>query len=153
MMDVSRVAGYRLLEQAIGLEVEILDTDVQPTPEDVVTTVRFQIPEDDLETCEFGILFALSVLSFADARPRGISDMDFEDDDTWSLDDFLQGLSYRHGELHFDADYVRGRLVKTSIKISKTGEVRLQTVHRGTAATRWVDRLRGKKPLRLVPDP
>lgn len=141
-----------ILLTTLGIELEVLGTEVQPTTEDVVTTVRFLIPEEDRSYCEFQILFSLAMLSFADARPRGASGIDFEDDDAWTLDDFFDALSYRQGELHFHVDYVRGRLMKTRITVSKTGEVELETTHRGTAATRWVDRLRGQKPLQVVPD-
>jgi len=47
-------------------------------------------------------------------------------------------------------DYPRGRCVKTSVDVSGDGHVLLERVNRGQAATRWVDRLKGKKFLRPV---
>jgi hypothetical protein len=45
---------------------------------------------------------------------------------------------------------LRGRCVKTSVDVSSDGRVSLDTVNRGQAATRWVDRFKGKKFLRPV---
>ncbi len=50
----------------------------------------------------------------------------------------------------FDADYVRGRCVKTTVEVTSHGIVTLETVNRGEAALRWVDKLKGKKYLRVV---
>jgi hypothetical protein len=48
-----------------------------------------------LETCSMGLLFAFGVLSFHDARPRGVSEMHFKEDDQWSVGDLLRHLHYR----------------------------------------------------------
>ena len=91
-----------------------------------------------------------SVLSFADARPRGVSDMDFIEADEWSVADMLRHFRYQRGELSFQADYVRGRCVKTDIDVRRDGTFTLQTTNRGEAATRWISRLQGKKHLASV---
>ena len=39
--------------------------------------------------CAFGFIYSIAVLSFADARPRGTYDIDFEDDDEFSVQDFF----------------------------------------------------------------
>lgn len=57
----------------------------------------------------------------------------------------LKRLEFAHGQLHFDADYVRGRCMKTTVDVSRGGTVVLDTVNRDQAATRWVHRLKGKK--------
>jgi len=54
------------------------------------------------------------------------------------------------GELHFDADYIRGRRIKTRIAVCANGAVRLETIGRGKAALRWLERMRGKKLFQLV---
>jgi hypothetical protein len=72
-------------------------------------------------------MFALAVLSFADARPRGVSDMHFADGDEFTVADLLAHLRYQRGELHFDADYVRGRCMKTDVTVRPNGHVTLAT--------------------------
>lgn len=51
----------------------------------------------------------LATLSFADARPRGYSEKDFQPVDEFGLHDFFASMKYTRGALHFYADYVRGR--------------------------------------------
>jgi hypothetical protein len=62
----------------------------------------------------------------------------------------LRNLRFEHGGLHLYVDYLRGRCVKTDVEVSSDGKVIVDTVNRGQAATRWVDRLSGKKPLQAV---
>jgi hypothetical protein len=91
----------------------------------------------------------LGLLSFHDGRPRGVSDKWF-DDDQFTAADMLRHLRFERGALCVHVDYLRARCMKTDVEMSKDGRVRLKTVNRGQAATRWVDRLRGKKVLRAV---
>lgn len=72
------------------------------------------------------------------------------DDDEFLVGDFLAGLRFRRGELHFDADYVRGRRMKTQARVRKDGTGTIETVGRGKSATHWIARLRGGKSLRSV---
>jgi hypothetical protein len=76
--------------------------------------------------------------------------MHFQDDDQWYVGDMLRHLRYEHGELHFYADYVRGRMMKTTIHVRQDGTIQLETINRGESAARWVATLQGKKKLRLV---
>ena len=76
--------------------------------------------------------------------------MHFEEKDDWSASDMLRRLRFERGELHFYADYLRGRCMKTTIVVRKDGTFMLDTVNRGEAATRWIARLQGKKLLRSV---
>ena len=62
----------------------------------------------------------------------------------------LRGLEFARGRLHWHADYVRGRCIKTTVEISRDGTVLVETVNRGEAALRWIDRLKGKKYLQAV---
>ena len=54
------------------------------------------------------------------------------------------------GELHFYADYIRGRRLKTDIVVRKDGTATLQTFGRGKAAVRWLEKLQGKKMMQFV---
>ena len=92
----------------------------------------------------------LAVLSFADTRPRGASEIDYQEEDQITLMDFLECFSFVRGELHFRGDYIRGRRLKTDISVKPDGVVRLETVGRGKAALQWLDRLKGKKMISLI---
>jgi hypothetical protein len=133
-------------------ELEILSTTITPTVGDEDLHVRIEIQVDDelIESCAFGLIFVLGVLSFADARPRGVSGNWFEDEDQFTAADMLRHLRFTHGTLHMYVDYLRGRCVKTTLDVFRDGKVILDTVNRGEAATRWVRRLQGKKFLQAV---
>jgi hypothetical protein len=100
----------------------------------------------------FGLIFALAVLSFHGARPRGVSSVGgYDEDDTWTVGDMLKHLRFDHGRIEFYADYVRGRMMKTEVTVSSNGSIELETKGRGEAASRWVALLQGKKVLHAVP--
>ena len=140
-----------LIHQVIGLDLEVLTSEVQPTTaDDAAVHVELHIDEDDVETSAFGLIYALSALSFRDARPRGYSGHDYNEHDDWSAVDMLEHLSFRYGHLYFYADYVRGRCMKTDIHVSQDGKIVLETINRGQAATRWVQLLQGKKLFEVV---
>lgn len=150
-MDESRAYALELLADTIGVvEIEVVDTRVTEGADDAVVEMDLRVDEDDVEPWAFGIVFALGVLSFSDARPRGYSEVDFVDEDEWSIPDMLRHLHFRGGELHFYADYVRGRMMKTEVSIKRDGAIFIRTIHRGTAATRWVTKLQGKRTLAAV---
>jgi hypothetical protein len=133
-------------------DLEIVDTKLVPTTgdEDWAVTVEFKVDEDLVESCAFGIIYVLGLLSFHDGRPRGVSGKWFEDDDEFTAADMLRHLRFERGTLSMYVDYLRGRCMKTDVEVSSDGVVRLKTVNRGQAATRWVDRLHGKKFLQAV---
>jgi hypothetical protein len=143
----------KLVQDAMLLDLEIVDTRLEPTAgnENWHVRIRIRAEEDLIETCALGLIFTLGMLSFHDARPRGVSDKWFETNDEWTVSDMLRHLEFTHGRLHFHADYVRGRGVKTTIEVSSDGQVLVETVNRGQAATRWLDRLRGKRLLEALP--
>jgi hypothetical protein len=130
----------------------VVETKVEPTVgnDDYHVRIVLKVEEDLLESCAFGLIFTLGALSFHDGRPRGYSGKFFEDDDEWTAGDMLKRLEFAHGQLQFNADYVRGRCMKTTVDVSSDGTVVLDAVNRGQAATRWVDRLKGKKLLQAV---
>lgn len=76
---------------------------------------------------------------------------DYGDDvDEFTVSDLVRHLRVPNGQISFYADYVHGRMMKTSVEVSADGKVVLETVNRGEAATRWVARLHGKKVVSLV---
>ncbi|MGH1348716.1 MAG: hypothetical protein ACRBN8_44680 [Nannocystales bacterium] len=143
---------HELIRSGTAVELEVVETKVEPTVGDDDTHVRvvFRIPEDDVESVSFGLIYTLGVLSFHDGRPRGVSGKWFEDDDEWTAGDMLRGLEFTRGRLHWHADYVRGRCIKTTIEVSPDGTVLVETVNRGEAVLRWIDRLRGKQHIEAV---
>lgn len=143
--------AHELLMQAVGLEPVVVESVAEPTTvDDVHMKITFRIEEEDVEVSAFGLIFGLGVLSFHDARPRGNSEDYFEEQDEWQVGDMLRHLRFERGELHFYADYVRGRMMKTGVDIRRDGTVLLETVNRGKSAERWVRTLQGKKQLRVV---
>ena len=152
MADEHEPIEHDLIRAASVLDFEVVDTRVEPTPagDDSHVRLTLQIPEDDVECFAFALVYVLGLLSFHDGRPRGYSGRFFEDDDEWRADDMLRHLEFRRGCLHFYADYVRGRCVKTTVEVTRHGLVTLETVNRGEAALRWVDKLKGKRYLQAV---
>ena len=94
---------------------------------------------------------ALGVLSFAAARPRGVSGMHFEEHEQWTAADLLRHLRYERGRLVCETNYVRGRMMKTDVTVFPDGRFTLTTTNRGEAASRWAAQIQGKKVLRPVP--
>jgi len=62
----------------------------------------------------------------------------------------MERVRFMRGELHFDADYIRGRRIKTRIVVRSNGTVTLETIGRGKAALRWLEQPKGKKLMQLV---
>jgi hypothetical protein len=151
---------YELLRDATLIEIGVTETQINPTSADdrhVRIGGRLGLEEDedgepvnDAEHYAFGFIYALGVLSFADARPRGASGMHFEEKDDWSVGDMLRRLRFERGELRFYADYVRGRCMKTTVVVRADGTFTLDTVNRGEAATRWIAKLQGRKLIRAI---
>lgn len=95
------------------------------------------------------LIFVLGVLSFHDARPRGNSHIDYVGGDEWALDDLVSRPRFWKGALCLDTDYVRGRMMKTHIRVWPTGIVEFDR----STAIRWrhVGRAaQGQKHLRLA---
>lgn len=135
---------YDLIRDATLAEIRVAETRISPTSaDDKHVRIEGRLgreegedgePANDAEHCAFGFIYALGVLSFADARPRGSSGMHFEEGDDWSVGDMLRRLRFEQGELRFYADYVRGRCMKTTIVVRADGTFMLDTVNRGEAA-------------------
>lgn len=142
---------YELLKDVVALDLELLDTKIDNVDDEIVhVRITLQDEPDILASCSWGLIFAIGVMSFADARPRGYSEVDYVEDDQWFVGDMMRGLSFERGRLYFHADYVRGRCVKTSVEIDKDGKITVDTVNRGEAATRWIAKLMGKKTIGVL---
>jgi len=166
MSDEARMIGHELLRTATAVSFRITEQDVLSAPDPAEFGLRIELKfvpseeeidldEDDVakDTAEWGalgFLFVLGVLSFADAKPREASALDYEQRDEFRLADFIERLRFVRGELHFDADYVRGRRMKTRIAARSNGTVTLETIGRGKAGLRWLERLQGKNLLQVV---
>jgi hypothetical protein len=143
-------AGHRLLEQVVGLPITVVATNVTEFSESVAEEITLQIDEEDVGVSALGLLFAVGVLSFKDAAPRGYQYGDFEEDDFFDVGDFLDHLRFLNGCLELRTDYLRGRMMKTDVSVHADGRVTIVTRNRGESATRWVMRLQGKRVLRMV---
>lgn len=160
MSAVDRSAGFHLLKTAALVDFRVGEPVIQACTDGENLALQVEIipgndpededPADTVEWAGFGLIFALAVLSFADARPRGHSDIDFLEKDEFTVADLFECLRFSNGELYFSADYLRGRCMKTDITVRRDGRVTLSTRNRGQAALRWLDRLQGKKTLGLV---
>jgi hypothetical protein len=143
------------LTSAAVADIVVIKTAAEPAPSgddwNVVIDGRIGAEdEDDVEWAAFGVIYALSMLSFHDARPRGMSEKEFLEDDEWLAADMLRCLQFQRGELHLHADYVRGRMMKTFVTVRRDGTFQLETANRGQAATRWIAMLQGKKGLTIA---
>jgi hypothetical protein len=159
MNESDRHAGVRLLEQAVLVDFEVLRSEVFEGPDGGEFGLRLELrflrdeaedfPGDD--SGALGFLFALGVLSFADARPRAASEMHYQEQDEFGVGDFLNCLSHSvDGHLRFDADYLRGRRMKTRIVVPPDGPVTIDTQGRGRSAEHWLAHLQGRERLRSI---
>jgi hypothetical protein len=145
-------AAVELLARLVDLEIEVVRSDLEEETDFSAHRLECRIPGSSLDEVALAVIFALSLMSFVEARPRGRSELDFEADDEWTLGDLLTNLAYREGELLFDADYIRGRMMKTRVRLRPDGALLISTLQRHAAATRWVDAIQGRSHLRLVED-
>lgn len=143
---------HELLDNVIALDLEVVDTVVEHLGEGTRVRIVMQDDPDVLGSCAWGLVYALGALSFADARPQGDADLDYVARDTWKAEDMIRRLRFERGGLHFSAERVRGRMLRTTVEIDGAGRIILETVNRGEAATRWVAKLQGKRVIRLVED-
>ncbi len=166
MSTEARLIAYELLKTGTLVAFRILEEKVLQASDEAEFGLRLQLKfvadeeqderdddeaaEDTAEWGSFGFLFVLGALSFEEAKPREASARDYQEKDEFKLADFIEGLRFLRGELHFDADYIRGRRVKTHIVVRSNGTCTIETVGRGKAALRWLERLRGKKHLQVV---
>lgn len=103
---------HDLLRSAVAAEITVTSTDVSPTSTgDRHVRIEGRLGDDEeshVEWAAVGFIYALGLLSFAAARPRGVSGMHFEKHDHWTAADMLRHLRYERGRLVCETDYVRG---------------------------------------------
>lgn len=166
MVSEAQSIGYELLKSGLLVAFRVLEEEVLAAPDEAEFGMQLllkfvaedgeddqdedDIAEDTAEWGALGFMFVLGVLSFAEAKPRNASVADYSEKDEFRLADFMERLRFVRGELHFDADYIRGRRIKTRVAVRANGTVRLETTGRGKAALRWLEQMRGKKLLRVV---
>jgi hypothetical protein len=160
-IEDTQSAEQKLFETGTLVLFRVLDTNTEVTPDQENIFVRVELmleddeedvePEEFVEWGAFGFLFAITALSFHDARPRGASELHFQMDDALTVADFLDALSFGRDGLRVQTDYLRGRSMKTEVTIRPDGTVTLTTWGRGKSALHWLDRLQGKKRVRAVP--
>lgn len=143
-------ASYDLLARARTLAIRTLSSDGEEDRDASWQHLRCKIRRDDVGEGALALMFAIAALSFHDARPRGTSGIEYRERDEWTTGDLCLHLRYERGALCLDTDYVRGRMMKTRIRIQPTGVVEIITVNRHQMATRWIELLRGRTHLRLV---
>ncbi len=157
-MSINRTAGFELLRSGTLVEFEISGTQIHEStdPAEFGLDIELKFPadpdseENDLGWGAFGFLFVIGVLSFADARPRESSIIEYVENDEFQVGDLVQCLHWEGGVLKFSADYIRGRRMKTVMALRADGTGRLSTTGRGKAASLWLERLKGKKLLQVV---
>jgi len=149
-MSQTNSTAYELLARVAILPLRILSSKATEEPDFSAQYLRVKILRDDVEGGALALTFAIAVLSFHDARPRGTSDIDYIERDEWTLDDLCGHLRFWKGALCLDTDYVRGRMMKTRMMIWPTGVAEIETTNRHQMASRWIATLKGKKHLRLA---
>ena len=112
--------------------------------------VTCHLNRKDVDWAAIPLIYALGAMSFGDARPRGSSELDYMENDEWTFADLVTRLKLERGTLVFDADYVRGRMMKTRVTIGSNGKFVIETRNRHEMALRWLDQLKGKRHLRVV---
>ncbi len=96
---------HELLRQAVCVIEECaVETTTEHFMEHTRVRITMQAEPMLLETCALGVIYALGVLSFHAARPRGVSGMDFAEKDDWMVADMLRGLTFPSSRLYFYAD-------------------------------------------------
>lgn len=145
--------GVELLSRLAGLEIDVVRSDLEEEPDFSAHRLECRVAAGSVPEVALALIYALGLMSFTEARPRGRSERDFRDDDEWTLSDLVRGLVFEDGQLLFDADYVRGRMLKTRVRVHPDGAVLISTLHRHGAASRWIDAIQGRSHLQLVEDP
>lgn len=149
MSETRKPAAQSLLEIGTLVLFRVVDTHTELGPDKENVFVRADLvfegddadtnPSEIVEWAAFGFLFTLAAFSFHDARPREISERDFQPSDAFTVADFFECLTFGESGLRLHTDYVRGRSMKTDVTICPDGTVTLSTWGRGQSALRWLD--------------
>ena len=135
---------------AACVRFRILKTEGEEYPERSWQKVTCHVHREDVSWGAIPMIYVLGALSFIDARPRGSSGIDYVEEDEWLFSDMVQRLRFERGSVVFEADYVRGRMMKTTVTVAPGGKLEIETRNRHEMAVRWLRTLRGKKHIRLM---
>lgn len=102
-----------LARSATLARFRILRIDGAERPDRSWQSVTCHLHREDVPWAAIPVVHVIGALSFGDARPRGASDIDYREDDEWTLADLVQRLRFEPRGLALDTDYVR-RLCKRS---------------------------------------
>ncbi len=146
--DVLEVA--ELLQGAATARLRVLRIEGQESPDASWQRVTCHVHRDDVSWAAVPLIYTIAALSFADARPRGLSEPDYQEGDEWLIADTLRRIQLQQGRLVFDSDYIRGRMMKTRLTVGTDGSLVIETRNRYQMTRRWLDILKGKRQIRLV---
>jgi hypothetical protein len=120
MASEVQTIGHELIKTGSLVSFRIVEEEVLTAPDEAEFGMRLllrfvseegedhqdedDVAEDTAEGGTFGFMFVLGVLSFAEARPRNMSSVDYHEKAEFTVADFIEGLRFVRGELHFDAD-------------------------------------------------
>ena len=144
---------HELVQSATAALFRICHVEGEEHPDRSWQRVTCHLHREDVSWGAIPLIYVIGALSFGDARPRGGSDIDYQEKDEWCFGDMMPRLQLERGALVFDADYVRGRMVKTSVTVGPDGKFVVETRNRHEMAVRWLRSIKGKKHLQLVESP
>jgi hypothetical protein len=100
MSEIVKPAAQSLFETGTLVLFRVVDTHTELSPDMENVFVRAELvfedddedtdPEEIVEWAALGFLFTLAVLSFHDARPRGISELDYQPNDAFTVTGFFR---------------------------------------------------------------
>ena len=79
---IARHDAYELLARLAGLPIPVLTSEAAEQADFSSQCLRCKIRRHDMEDGGLAVIFALAVLSFHDARPRGNSHVDYVEEDS-----------------------------------------------------------------------
>ena len=141
---------YALAKSAAAARFRVLKVEGEEHPDRSWQRVTCHLHREDVPWASLPLGYAIGSLSFADARPRGVSDMHYVEKDEWRIADLVAHLRFERGALMLDTDYVRGRMMKTTVTVHPNGRLVVDTRNRHEQAMRWLRALKGQRHLQLV---
>lgn len=91
--------AFELLARVAILPIRILSSEATEDREFSAQRMRVKILRGDVDDGALALIFAVAVLSFHDARPRGTSDIDYIERDEWTLDADPLPIAPRHDSM------------------------------------------------------
>ncbi|MEO8034873.1 MAG: hypothetical protein ABI837_10625 [Acidobacteriota bacterium] len=146
--DVLAVA--ELARAAASARLRILGIEGHEGPDGSWQRMTCHVHREDVSWAAVPLIYTIAALSFADARPRALSEADYQESDEWLIADTLGRIQLQRGRLVFDSDYIRGRMMKTRLTIDSDGRLVIEPRNRYEMSRRWLDILRGKRQIRLI---